>query len=93
MKLSSQRQNVERAIGHLKGRFRRLREVPFHKSEDISKLIITACICHNICVMADDDIDTYIQTGGQPLHPNNFQNVYQNGYHGVARRLFLQTFA
>lgn len=23
----------------------------------------------------------------RPLHPNNCQNIYQNGYHGVARRM------
>ena len=83
---------MERANGHLKGRFRRLREIPLRLSEDVAKLIIAACICHNICVMTEDDIERYIQGDGQPLHPNNFHNVYQNGYHGVAQRLMFLNF-
>ncbi|XP_041372407.1 putative nuclease HARBI1 isoform X2 [Gigantopelta aegis] len=87
-KCSGQRQTVERAIGHLKGRFRRLREVPFHSAEEVCKFIIAGCICHNVCVMCEDDVDNYIETDG-PLHPNNYQNIYQHGYDGVARKLRL----
>lgn len=87
-KFSGLRQTVERAIGHLKGRFRRLREIPLHSPEDICKVIIVGCILHNVCVLCNDDKENLIETDG-PLHPNNFQNIYQNGYHGVARRMQL----
>jgi hypothetical protein len=88
-KLSSQRQCVERAIGHLKGRFRRLREVTLYKSADICKLIIAACICHNFCVLSEDDIERYMDEDNVDMHPNDYANIYQNGYHGIARRLRL----
>ncbi|XP_053399128.1 putative nuclease HARBI1 [Mercenaria mercenaria] len=91
MKLSSQRQCVERAIGHLKGRFRRLREIPLHNPAHICKVIIAACICHNLCVLCDDDIENFIENDVQ-ADPNNYGNVYQNGYHGVARRMHLLQF-
>lgn len=76
-KFSGLRQTVERAIGQLKGRFRRLREIPLHSPEDICKVIIVGCILHNVCVLCNDNI------------ANNCQNIYQNGYHGVARRMQL----
>ena len=60
-KLSSQRQCVERAIGHLKVRFRRLKEIPLHNHSQICKVITAACICHNLCVLCDDDIENYIE--------------------------------
>ncbi|XP_061177501.1 putative nuclease HARBI1, partial [Saccostrea echinata] len=49
-KLSSARQSVERCVAHLKGRFRRLKEVTFHNPRHIAKLIMAGCILHNLCV-------------------------------------------
>ena len=57
---SSQRQCVEQAIGHLKDRFRRLREIPMYSPKDICTLIVAACIMHNLCVKAHDNVDEYI---------------------------------
>ena len=40
--VSSSRQVVERAFGHLKERFRQLREITVHKQESIVRLIGSA---------------------------------------------------
>jgi hypothetical protein len=80
---SSVRSTVERAFGHLKGRFRRLQNVPLHNSEDICKLIYAACILHNLCLLHEDDIEAYILIEEDP---NNMPNVYANGHNGVVRR-------
>lgn len=55
------RQSVQRAFGHLKGRFRRLRDVPLHNYEDICQLMMTCCVLHNIRVMNEDEIEEYIE--------------------------------
>ena len=81
-KHSSVRSTAERAFGHMKGRFRRLQDVPLHNSKD--KLIYAACILHNLCLLHEDDIERYIQVEEDP---NNLPNVYVNGHHGVVGRL------
>lgn len=45
--VSSCRQTVERAIGHIKGRFRRLREVTFHSIKDRCEIVMAGCRLHN----------------------------------------------
>jgi hypothetical protein len=87
-KLSSVRQTVERAFGHLKGRFRHLRDIPLHNHGEICRLVMACCILHNICVLKEDDVEAYMQVDPN-LNPNNYQNVYQNGHNGVLRRLRL----
>ncbi|XP_070175981.1 uncharacterized protein [Littorina saxatilis] len=87
-RLSGERQVVERAIGHLKGRFRRLKEIPFHQAEDVVNLITSACILHNMCVLSDDNVQRYIDND-PALRPNRCQNVYLHGRNGVLRRLQL----
>lgn len=61
---------MERAIEHLKGRFRRLREVPSRDPAESCNLIIAACMCHNVCtcIMCEDDIERYIEADGH-IHP------------------------
>ncbi|KAL3856953.1 hypothetical protein ACJMK2_011659 [Sinanodonta woodiana] len=87
-RLSSVRVTIERAFGHLKGRFRRLREVPLHNAEEICKLIYAACILHNFCIVHEEDVEEYIQAD-ENIHPNHDQNIFQNGHDGVVRRLQL----
>ena len=84
-RLSSVRQTVERAFGHLKGRFRRLREVPLHNAEDICKLIYAACILHNFYIINDENVEEFIAVDDN-LNVNDWQNIYQNGHHGILRR-------
>lgn len=86
-RLSSARQTVERAYGHLKWRFRRLKDVPLHNAEDICMLIVACCVLHNLRILHNDDVDSYIEAVEDDQ--NQFMNVYQNGHMGIIRRLHL----
>lgn len=85
-RVSSVRQTVDRAFGHLKGRFRRLRDIPLHKLTDICKLIYAACVLHNFCILNKEDLEEYIVIDDD-LDLNDCENVFQNGHIGVVRRL------
>ena len=54
--ISSARQVVERSIGHLKGRFRHLRDIYSYDIGEVCKLIMAACVLHNLCVICDGEI-------------------------------------
>lgn len=86
--LSSSRQVIERCIGHMKGIFRRLREITLHFPEEIVENRVSGCILHNLCVIHDDIIEEYINKWrqGQDGHPNNYPNVYNNARDGMLRR-------
>ncbi|KAK3107567.1 hypothetical protein FSP39_017459 [Pinctada imbricata] len=86
-KLSSARQTIERAFGHLKGRFRRLKEATLHDPKDVTQLIMAACILHNFCVINTEELDEFMDSSEND--PNACQNVYLNGANGVARRMRL----
>lgn len=53
---------VERSLGLLKGRFRKLKtQMEVDKIEDAPVIIMAACVLHNVCLMDDeDDIDDFI---------------------------------
>jgi hypothetical protein len=57
MHCPQQYDGFERAFGHLKGRFRRLREIPLHSIRDICQLIYADCILHNFCILHDEDVE------------------------------------
>jgi nuclease HARBI1 len=66
--LSSMRMVVERAFGHLKGRWRiLLKEIYCTEVERIIKIIHACCILHNLCIdmndllPLEDDIDSEIE--------------------------------
>lgn len=84
--VSSSRQVVERCIGHMKGRFRRLREITLHHPQEIVENIVSGCILHNLCVLHNDFIEHYIDDGREDGHPNQYPNVYNNAVDGVLRR-------
>ncbi|CAG2198528.1 unnamed protein product [Mytilus edulis] len=71
--LSSARQIVERCIGLLKGRFRRLREISLHLLLDIIQNIISACILHNLCVAKNDNIERFMEEPDDD--PNRYANI------------------
>lgn len=60
--LSRRRQVIERAFGMLKRRFRRLNTgVDLILMSEINKLVLVACILHNVCILQNDieDFDDY----------------------------------
>ena len=86
-KISSIRQKIERAIGHLKCRFRRLRDIYCRNIKNACYLITSACILHNLCIVNDDHVEDYI-------HLDNAQQdqvrccgfLFQRNIGGVNRR-------
>ncbi|CAC5421676.1 unnamed protein product [Mytilus coruscus] len=82
---SMQLQAVERTIGHVKGRFRRLRELIIHEPKQIVLTILAGCILHNLCIIAHEDIDLYIDRDNDN-HPKNYVNIFQNDVGGVEIR-------
>ncbi|XP_062588208.1 putative nuclease HARBI1 [Saccostrea cucullata] len=79
---SSARQCVERAIGHLKGRFRRLQNLHVGSVTHMCNLVISACILHNMCIICDDYIDDFIDMT-QAEDINQYPNVFQNAADGT----------
>lgn len=53
-KFSATRVIIENTFGILKGRFRQLTELYFHKVNKISKFIISCCTLHNFCIEEND---------------------------------------
>lgn len=59
--LSSTRMAIERAIGHLKIRFRILLDcLPLTDVKKIPEFILACCVLHNVCILKDDLFDVYI---------------------------------
>lgn len=54
---SSTRMVVENAFGLLKGRFRRINKFTEQRNlNSIKKLIVSACVLHNLCILSADNI-------------------------------------
>ena len=84
---SSARQNVERPTGHIKGRFRRLRDIYSHSVKEISKLFMSACVLHNLCIVCDDDLAEFFEEDiRNNAAINNYPNIYPNHAAGVRKR-------
>lgn len=62
---SSTRMSIERALGLLKGRLRRLKMVDVKSMGKVITVIAAACIIHNICLMSEESVDhdDFIQEG------------------------------
>ncbi|XP_033757860.1 putative nuclease HARBI1 [Pecten maximus] len=84
--VSSIRQTVERAIGHIKGRFRRLRDVYCEDIEDVCHLIVSACVLHNVCVLCDDGVADYLDGNMANNIVNNYPPVFPNTTAGINKR-------
>ena len=70
---SSSRMVIERAFALLKGRFRRLKYLDCTLINKIPTVIIAACTLHNFCILADDEIEEYMETPSDEI--NNFNHV------------------
>ena len=57
--LSSQRQVIERAIGLLKGRWRKLQYLNLLSVKHMTIFIMAACVLHNFCLINDDFDEAY----------------------------------
>ena len=71
--------------GHLKGRFRRLREITARKPIQIVPIIISGCILHNLCVLSRNDFEDFIEED-HDVNANMYPNIYLDGGCGTARR-------
>ena len=60
---SSLRQTVQRAIGLLKGRWRKVLYLDHLDVKLMAKLIMAACVLHNFCLMLDDYDNSYFLPG------------------------------
>lgn len=75
--LSSSRMMVERTIGLLKGRWRRLLDkLPMRRIDLIPYFIMAACVLHNICLKRQDTFEFPIEIPGtqetdEPLEATN----------------------
>jgi predicted DNA-binding protein YlxM (UPF0122 family) len=86
-KISSPRQTVERTFGHIKGRFRQLRDLETLNIEHICHFVSAACVLHNICIISDDDISEYLDLAAEYNQaPNNYPAVFANADNGVIQR-------
>lgn len=84
--VSSCRQTVERAICHIKGRFRRLREVTFHNIKDICEIVMAGWRLHNFCIIHEDCIEDLNKMNPMYYqHPKNYPNIYRNDGGGIAK--------
>ncbi|XP_065570194.1 putative nuclease HARBI1 [Artemia franciscana] len=87
-KLSSTRMSVERAIGMLKGRFRRLKFFLFPYLVFICKSIIAACTLHNFCIDENDlhfENSEELSSGGAATI-NSENNIYNSTVTARAKR-------
>ena len=53
-KHSGTRQMIERALGLLKGRWRRLKCLEMEAVEEIPSVVSAGCVLHNFCLLADE---------------------------------------
>lgn len=92
-KLSSTRMVIERAFGHLKGRWRRLKQLNMARIDLIPKTVVACCVLHNICVMQNDpNFELELQDDVEPpINPDMVQPVLPvpNNRAGVEKRTLI----
>jgi len=57
--LSSLRQVIERTMGLLKGRWRKLIHIDHLDVTHATKLVMASCVMHNFCIIHDDFDESY----------------------------------
>ena len=86
-RLSSKRMVIERGIGLLKGRFRKLKVmVDIDRIRFLPKLVIAACTLHNFCIYSNDEIDDFLQPLDDDDDANNFVNIFADDNNAVRKR-------
>lgn len=85
-KLSTSRQTVERAIGLLKCRFRKLTILPCFDAERSCKVITACCVLHNFCILLNDSVNDLLNDKFPNNNINNYGPLYANAPDGTHRR-------
>ena len=70
---SSTRMVIERAFGHVKGCFRRLKYLDV-EVKNVPLIVMAVCILHNLCIIHEDDIEDFIE--GVEEEVNGFINIF-----------------
>ena len=80
--------NIERAFGHLKGRFRRLMWLDAKTEENKVKIILTACVLHKICVLSQDDIEEFYNSQENTIQEQETESTTTEFFtrDGIAKR-------
>ena len=80
---SSTRMVIERAFGHLKGRFRRLKYLDVEVT-NVPLIVMAACLLHNLCIIHEDDVEEFIE--GVEEEVNGFFNIFPARAGGEEKR-------
>ena len=70
---SSTRMVIERAFGHVKGCFRRLKYLDV-EVKNVPLIVMAVCILHNLCIIHEDDIEDFIE--GVEEEVNGLINIF-----------------
>ena len=86
--LSSTRIKIEPTFGLLKGRFRKLKVMmDIDKIEDIPFFVTSVCVLRNFCLLNEDNIDMFLESGiEQEQEVNNFENIFTEQDIGERKR-------
>ena len=78
---------VERSIGLLKGRFRKLKVIAdVDRTRFLPKLITAACTLHNFCIYSHDEIEYFLDPDDDDGDANDFVNIFANDNNAVQKR-------
>ena len=80
---SSTRMVIERAFGHVKGCFRRLKYLDVEVT-NAPLIVMAVCILHNLCIIHEDDIEDFIE--GVEEEVNGFINIFPARAGGEEKR-------
>ena len=84
--MSSNRITVERSIGLLKGRFRKLKvSADVDRTRFLPKLITAACTLHNFCIYCHDEIEYFLDPDDDDGDANDFVNIFANDNNAVRK--------
>ena len=77
---------IERSIGLLKGRFRKLKVmVDIDRTRFLPILVTPACTLHNFCIYSKDEIEDFLEPLSDDDDANNFVNIFANDENAVRK--------
>ena len=78
---------VERSIGLLKGRFRKLKVIAdVDRTRYLPKLITAACTLHNFRIDSHDEIEYFLDPDDVDGDANDFVHIFANDNNAVRKR-------